>query len=137
MINEDMKITLNLYVKEHIHTGSFLRAVLENDLFEAMARADDINRYQIFEICQYIYNNIPTICYGCPEKVKNWLSCIKVTQADIGKWVEYTNVGVKDRGRIKSFNDKFVFVVFHCDDKWNDYRNYTGEACKREHLKYI
>ena len=71
---EDIKETLDRYVNHQIPTGGFLQAVLENDLKEACARADDINRYRLFEIVQYCYNEIPSICWGTPEKVSKWLN---------------------------------------------------------------
>ncbi len=65
--------SLKRYVKQRIPTGGFLRAVLENDLFRAIDRADDDNRRDIHEICMYIYNEIPLTCWGSPEKVEQWL----------------------------------------------------------------
>ena len=60
-----------------------------------------------------------------------------VTKADIGQWVEYADHNTTEKGRIKSFNDKWVFVVFHCDDKWDDFRNYTAAACAPESITFI
>ena len=37
-------------------------------------------------------------------------------------------------GKIKSWNDKYIFVVFNCDGKWDKWMEYTGEACKPEDL---
>ena len=37
-------------------------------------------------------------------------------------------------GKIKSWNDKYIFVVFKCDNNWVEWMNYTGEACKPEDL---
>lgn len=73
MLRPDTKAAIDRYVDGRIPTGSFLRAVLENNLMEAMGRADIGNRHSLFEICEYIYNNIPLICHGSPERVKNWL----------------------------------------------------------------
>ncbi len=65
--------SLERYVNDRIPTGGFLYAVLTNDLFEAVGRADEFNRAALFEICNYIYNMIPSDCWGNSEKVKNWL----------------------------------------------------------------
>ena len=65
--------SLKRYVEHKVPTGSFLQAVLENNLKEAFERADDINRYKMFEIFSYCYNKIPAISWGSPERVKNWL----------------------------------------------------------------
>lgn len=65
---------LNRYVEHHIETGGFLRAVLENDLMQAFGRADLENRRDMFEICSYVYNELPFNCHGSPEKVQAWLA---------------------------------------------------------------
>lgn len=70
---DDTKASLDRYVKEKIPTGGFLYAVLTNDLFEAVGRADIQNRHALFEICRYIYNELPLGCWGSVEKVSNWL----------------------------------------------------------------
>ena len=70
---EEIKDSLERYVKHRIETGGFLRAVLENNLFEVIARADVNNVNRIQTICMYIYNNLPLGCYGSKEKVEDWL----------------------------------------------------------------
>jgi len=69
----EIKAAIDRYAKERIPTGDFLRAVLENDLFEAIGRADLGNRMDIHEICSYIYNNIPLNSWGSKKIVKEWL----------------------------------------------------------------
>lgn len=133
-MNSDVKASLDRYANEHCPTGGFLQAVLENNLMEAMGRADDFNRVALFDICSYIYNHLPVACHGSPEKVKRWLNVIIVTPSDIGRWVLYRPKN--EKGRIKSYNDKFIFVVYKCDNNWDDYQNYTGEATKRENLEF-
>ena len=70
---QDIIKTLERYTQDRIPTGSFLHAVLSNDLTMACMKADDYNRHRLFEIVNYIYNNIPSISWGSPEKVNNWL----------------------------------------------------------------
>ena len=70
---EYIKESLTRYVENKIPPGGFLCAVLENDLKEACARADDVNRYRLFEIVAYCYNHIPSACWGSREAVINWL----------------------------------------------------------------
>jgi hypothetical protein len=63
------------YVDNHIETGSFLRAVLENDLRGACARAADIGtRWALFELVTYLEASIPPECWGSPERVQQWIS---------------------------------------------------------------
>jgi hypothetical protein len=61
------------YVNEHIETGGFLRAVLENDLREACDRADPLSRPVLADLVTYIELILPAECWGSPEKVKAWL----------------------------------------------------------------
>ena len=73
-MKDDIRESLELYAKNHVPTGDFLRNVLENDLMGALGRADTRNQADIFEICQFVYNDLePGICWGSPEKVKEWL----------------------------------------------------------------
>ena len=67
------KETIDRYVQSRIPTGGFLYAVLTNDLFEAVGRADRYNRPALFDICNYIYNEIPYNCWGSKEAVEKWL----------------------------------------------------------------
>lgn len=73
-IKQDTINTLNNYVVNGWEPGSFCRAVLENNLMQALGRADIENRKSIFEICSYVYNELPSACHGSPEKVNLWLS---------------------------------------------------------------
>lgn len=70
------EMTLNslmLYVNEGVPTGSFLRSVLSNDLFGAFERADQPNRDAIGLLVTYIYNEIPSCCWGSREHYHSWL----------------------------------------------------------------
>ncbi len=73
-MKEETKESLDLYANHHVSTGSFLRAVLENDLMGAIGRADNQNHADLREICMYVYNELePGTCWGSKEKVKEWL----------------------------------------------------------------
>jgi len=65
--------TLERYVEHRIEPGGFVRAVLENDLKEALGRADMYNRSAIFQIIGYCYNHIPSVCWGSVQNVQDWL----------------------------------------------------------------
>ena len=62
------------YIENRLHPGSFLTAVLSNDLADAVGRADDINRDRISDIVTWLYNYAPSGCWGNPDKVASWLS---------------------------------------------------------------
>jgi hypothetical protein len=88
------------YADMHCRTGSFLEAVLCNDLKEACMRADDENRENLFEIVEYCWCNIPHSCWGSPERVKAWLE---------GKIIEEQRERERERVTIESEG------VYPCD----------------------
>ena len=59
----------------------------------------------------------------------------KLTDSDIGRWVEYWPG--KEKGRIKSWNTRFVFVVYKCGDNWDDFQNYTAASTHPKALNFI
>lgn len=65
--------SLARYVNNGIPTGSFLEAVLSNDLFGAVAKADMWNKQALPRICELVYNYLPGSCHGSPEAYKSWL----------------------------------------------------------------
>lgn len=60
------------YVVHGVEPGGFLRACLCNDLFGAVGKADSSNKANLPVIVQFIYNRIPTECYGSSERVDAW-----------------------------------------------------------------
>ena len=86
MIPKHCRDSIDRYVREGIPPGGFVRAVLQNDLAQAMGRADVENRHRLFDIVSYIYNWVPSDCWGSPEKVEDWFALskedrIKITDA--------------------------------------------------------
>ena len=70
---EAIKESLDRYAKDRIPPGGFLKAVLENDLMSAIARADHMNRQRLPEICKYVFNELSSSIWGSREKVQNHL----------------------------------------------------------------
>ena len=70
----ETKESIDRYVNDHIPTGSFLEAVLCNNLKEAIGRADSENLRDIVEIVQYCHWEIPSVCWGSPKEVRAWLT---------------------------------------------------------------
>ena len=64
---------LELYRDEHRPTGGFLRAVLENDLLEAVGRADPVSLAAIREIVLWAHWELPGGSHGSPAAVEAWL----------------------------------------------------------------
>lgn len=57
-----------------------------------------------------------------------------LTQEDVGKWVIYKPFHAKEdpdqweEGKLKSWNDVNMFVVYHCNNEWNRFQDFTGAA---------
>ena len=66
--------SLNRYAEDRIETGSFLRAVLENDLASSIGRADHESLGLLPDLVSYVYNNLPSDCWGSAAKVEIWLT---------------------------------------------------------------
>lgn len=64
--------TLQNWAKHGLEPGSFVMAVLENNLIEAVSRGDRFNLMALLEICAYVYNEMPVDSYGSPSIVREW-----------------------------------------------------------------
>lgn len=71
---EHMQDGMRLYIERGIEGGSFMMAVLCNDLMGACGRADHINRERLFDYCNFLYNEAPSSCWGSSEKVEAWIA---------------------------------------------------------------
>lgn len=63
---------IQLWVLRGISGGSFLTALLRNDFMGAMGNADEVNAASMRGWATFLYNYVPSGCYGSPEKVKAW-----------------------------------------------------------------
>lgn len=72
-ISEHMLYSLKQYIEHKQPVGDFLTAVLENDLSEAVARADENNLKNLPAFVGYLYNEAPSQCWGSKKKVEEWL----------------------------------------------------------------
>jgi hypothetical protein len=56
----------------------------------------------------------------------------------VGQWVRYRGrMGEWEEGRIKSWNDRYLFVVFKCDNNWDRFEDYTGQSCDLSTIDFI
>lgn len=55
------------------HMGSFLRAVMENNLTEAFGRADAENTAAMKNWAMFVHSYAPCGCHGSPENVEAWI----------------------------------------------------------------
>lgn len=70
---QDIRESLQRYIERGIMPGGFLTAVLENNLLQAITRADNENLKLLPNIVSYCWNEIPSTCWGSPERVDKWL----------------------------------------------------------------
>lgn len=71
-IRRDTLATIIDYVEKAWPPGSFVEAVLCNDLMGAFASADSDNRASLFEISSFIWNEVPRFCWGSRETFEGW-----------------------------------------------------------------
>lgn len=73
-LDDDIKESIDRYVKHGIPTGDFLRACIENNLSEAVARADEYCLPMIPAIVGYLYNEVDRRCWGHANACGEWVS---------------------------------------------------------------
>ena len=71
---ERMVAGLDKYARHGVPTGGFLKAVLANDLAQAVGRADEESIVELRDIVRYVYNHLPATCWGSYERVEEWLT---------------------------------------------------------------
>ncbi len=74
LIPSQMHGAVERYLMQGIPPGSFLTAVLENDLVGSFGRADGENLEAMKGWADFIYNYLPTGCHGSPEVVDDWIT---------------------------------------------------------------
>lgn len=65
--------SLEEYVKHGRPVGSFLEAVISNDLMEAVGRADYYNMHIIDVYAKWLYNKAPIACHGSRKIYETWI----------------------------------------------------------------
>lgn len=74
LIPEHMRGAVKRYIEHRVAPGSFLTAVLCNDLRGACEQADDINRYRLFDYIKFFYMYAPAGSWGSRENFERWVS---------------------------------------------------------------
>jgi hypothetical protein len=73
-IPERMQGGIIRYYENGIPPGDFLSAVIDNDLSEAVARADDENVHLLKAYVMWFYNQAPSGSWGREGSVQRWIS---------------------------------------------------------------
>lgn len=57
----------------------------------------------------------------------------------VGQWVRWRggHPDHREEGRIKSWNERYVFVVFKCDDNWERFEDYAGQSCDPSNIDFM
>lgn len=61
------------YVLLGYHPGSFLSAVLRNDLISAAENADELNKFALHEWAVFVYNAVPMHARGSQDAIAKWV----------------------------------------------------------------
>lgn len=79
---EHMREGMKLYIEEGIAPGSFMMSVLCNDLKSAVAMADHVNQRYLSQIVSYCVCEVPSLAWGSPERVANWMRSHRLHQTE-------------------------------------------------------
>lgn len=70
---------LRRYFVERVEPGHFLVSLLENDLREAVGRADPTSFAALPDLCKFLYNFAPARSHGSKAFVEAWIAPAEVT----------------------------------------------------------
>lgn len=70
---DNLKESIDAFVETGRPTGSFLQACIDNNLREALGRADEISLAALPAIVGYLYNECPAHCWGKPDSSARWI----------------------------------------------------------------
>jgi len=71
------------YVRYGELGGGFLTALMENDFIRAVVSADGVNIKAIENWARFIYNALPSGCWGSKEEVIRWSENGGMSQWDV------------------------------------------------------
>jgi hypothetical protein len=88
LIPEHNRGAMERYVEDRCQPGSFLTAVLSNDLVGAVSCADSMNTVHLVDVVKWVYNELPGLCWGSREKVRKWLQGGEPTANNLGHEIQ-------------------------------------------------
>ncbi len=66
-------MSLKLYTEQRLGPGTFLRAILENDLRETVTHCNPEHRPYLFAIVSVVFWFVPAVAWGSKTRVSDWL----------------------------------------------------------------
>ena len=76
-IPERMRGGIMRFYEHGLPPGDFLTAVIDNDLKEAIGRADGTNKYLLWNYINWFYNHAPSGSWGFPGAVEKWCKSVR------------------------------------------------------------
>ncbi len=73
-LSDDLRDSIDRYVEQGVQTGGFLQACIENNLCEAIGRADESSLAMLPAIVGYLYNEVDQRCWGRPGVFAEWIN---------------------------------------------------------------
>ena len=71
-IPDHMHGAISRYIVDGIPPGSFLTALMANDLVETLGRADYMNKGLVPNYVEWFYQHAPSPCWGSYSRVNEW-----------------------------------------------------------------
>ena len=72
-----MMPSIQRYITDRLRPGNFLQEVISNDLYGAIARADDENLENLPAYLSFFNNEAPGLCWGSKKKMEEWIESAK------------------------------------------------------------
>lgn len=73
VLPENLQESIDAFVELGRPTGGFLQAVLDNDLRQAFAKADERSIEALPAVIGYLYNECPAECWGFNGASAEWI----------------------------------------------------------------
>lgn len=71
-VPEHIRDGIKRYIEHGIRPGSFVTAVIQNDLRKAVGQADHVSLMSLPSIVGWFYVYAPALCCGAPERMEMW-----------------------------------------------------------------
>ena len=71
-VPEHTRESIKQWIEHGVDAGSFINALMANDLFLAISKADDRNKTSFTSIVSWIWNYAPAACYGSYDICQSW-----------------------------------------------------------------
>ena len=74
ILPEHLRAGMKRYVEHGIRPGSFLCAIIENDLVQAYSRGDETSLRSMPQIMYFVMTELPSKAFGSPDRVNDWIA---------------------------------------------------------------